>query len=98
MFDDRGEWYAIPDWCLGDPGGVIDNDSNGGKGEVETVVRNRGKAPAKSVVKPMKVRTRLSHVSRDILVAIDMDDPVRILVERVREIASVSISPTRCDY
>ncbi len=98
VFDDRGEWYAIPDWCLGDPEGVIDNDSNGGKGEVETVVRNRGKAPAKSVVKPMKVRTRLSHVSRDILVAIDMDDPVRILVERVREIASVSISPTRCDY
>lgn len=89
VFDDRGEWYAIPDWCLGDPEGVIDNDTNGGKGEVEVAVRNRGKAPAKSGVKPIKVRTRLSHVARDILVAIDADDSVSVLVEKVREIASV---------
>jgi hypothetical protein len=90
VFDDRGEWYAVPDWCLGDPEGVIDNDTNGGKGETEGTVRDRGKAPAKPGVKPINVRTRLSHIARDILVVIDADDPVRTLVERVREISSVS--------
>jgi len=100
VFDDRGEWYAIPDWCLGDPEGVIDSDANGGKSEVEVIVRDRGKAPAKSGGKPIKVRTRLSHVARDILVAVDADDTVRALVERILEIASVSATPiasNRCD-
>ena len=96
VFDDKGEWYAIPDWCLGDPEGVTDNDANGGKGEVEiVVVRDRGKAPAKSGMKPINVRTRLSHVARDILVTIDADDPVGVLVERVRENASVSTTTIR---
>lgn len=93
VFDDRGEWYPVPDWCLGDPEGVIDDDVNGGKGQVEVVVRDRGKAPAKPGGKQIKVRTRLSHVARDILVVLDVNDTVSDLVERIREIASVSTIP-----
>lgn len=97
VWDEGGIWYAIPDWCLGDPEGVVDEDDDveGKEEEVEVVVRDRGKGPAKRAgegEKMMRVRTRLSHVARDVVITLGEEDNVGILVERVREVASVSFS------
>jgi hypothetical protein len=75
---------------LGDPEGVAEDEE--GKEEVEVVVvRDRGKAPASAKLeKGIKVKTRLSHVARDVIINLDAEDAVRVLVERVREVASVS--------
>lgn len=91
VWDEAGVWYALPDWCLGDPEGVVDGEDGGGEGEV--VGRDRGKAPAKEGRNGMgiRVRTRLSHVARDVIISLDAEDHVRVLVERVREVGSVSV-------
>lgn len=89
VWDEGGVYYAVPDWCLADPEGVVEDEE--GKEEVEVVMRDRGKAPASAKLeKGIKVKTRLSHVARDVIINLDAEDAVRVLVERVREVASVS--------
>jgi hypothetical protein len=105
-YDERGERYVVPAWCVGWPDGVPvedeEEEDEGGDGDAEMEERGgtwkEGKGKERAVDeaaikgREIKVRARLSHTARDILVRSGDEDNVRMLVRRLRSSGEVSIA------
>ncbi|KAF2667402.1 hypothetical protein BT63DRAFT_291280 [Microthyrium microscopicum] len=121
-YDEFGERYVVPEWCLGMPSGLEpradhgnggDGDAaigdDGGRGEqalLQDEIRfftrdgnaSKGKdrvpSPPGEKVKgvELKVRVRLSHTARDVVVKLGDQENVEVLVSRLRYAGVISPS------
>jgi hypothetical protein len=110
-YDERGERYVVPLWCVGWPhdierddehpaesSGAFDSMHSDSAEELTKPQRssNKGKGRALSDEgtnkgREIKVRARLSHNARDIVIKIGEDDAVGLLIARVKAAAKVCI-------
>jgi hypothetical protein len=102
-YDERGERYVVPIWCVGWPDGVPLEDDEDGSGEAEAEMEERGgkwkegkgkeRAVDDAAIKgrEMRVRARLSHTARDVMVKSGEEDSVSMLMQRLRSSGEVSI-------
>lgn len=102
VFDERGEKYEIPEWAVGEPGDLVE-EVDGGEEEEGSEVDDKellededggnraekGKAREVDVGEIVRVRARLSDRGTDVVVKIGMEECVRVLVRRIRELADV---------
>jgi hypothetical protein len=99
-YDELGERYVVPDWCLGRPNGVFDDgDGKTAVMEGEGLVGSRDTKGKGKVVedddvirgREINVKARLSHSARDVLIRIGDEDSVNLLLRRVRVAAEVCL-------
>ena len=103
-YDEAGNLYQLPEHIVSDPTNIIldqPRDEIKGDGSIDASddeeMERKREEKGKSVVKDMvKVRARLSdRGGPDVVVAIGMEQSVRVLARKVGEEASVSRQP-RC--
>lgn len=103
-YDEAGNLYQLPEHIVSDPTNIIldqPRDEIKGEGSIDASddeeMERKREEKGKSVVKDMvKVRARLSdRGGPDVVVAIGMEQSVRVLARKVGEEASVSRQP-RC--
>jgi hypothetical protein len=100
-YDERGERYVVPVWCVGWPFGVPREDGEGQEGDSEMEERGakwkEGKGKERAVDdaaikgREIRVRARLSHTARDVMVRSGEEDSVSMLVQRLRGSGEVSV-------
>jgi Ubiquitin-binding domain len=105
-YDERGERYVVPIWCVGWPDGVPLEDDDEESGEAEAEMEERGggqwkkegkgkeRAVDEAAIKgrEIRVRARLSHTARDVMVRSGEEDSVSMLMQRLRSSGEVSLS------
>ncbi|KAJ4296446.1 hypothetical protein N0V90_006491 [Kalmusia sp. IMI 367209] len=90
IFDNRGEWYKVPEWIVFEPEGLVEeeelkDDEVGSVGEdedKEVEVENLGEE--------VKVRCRLSSTGRDVRVDIRRGERVSSLIAKLKAKAGLS--------
>lgn len=101
-YDEAGNLYQIPEHVISDPQNLAPDEGIIAKGEISNEVTDddeelerkrdeKGKAALKTV-DLVKVKARLSdRGGPDVVVAIEKDQPVRTLLQRIRDDAGVRI-------
>ena len=116
-YDERGERYVVPTWCLGKPSGIVDDDGDelDGRSRQEGEKRQSGRSedsaladeirlfsknskgkgrtiPDHGAIKgtEIKVKVRLSHTARDVVVTVGNEDNVELLIRRAKSLGGVS--------
>ena len=107
-YDEAGNLYQIPEYIISDPQNIVlDQQETIGKGETSNEVTDdddeierKREEKGKEVLKSgdiVKVKARLSdRGGADIIIPLGKEQPVRILVRRIQEEASVRSHFTRC--
>ena len=100
-YDEAGNLYQIPEYVLSDPQNLVPDQEIMGKGETSNEVTDdddelerKREEKGKAVLKTtdlVKIKARLSdRGGPDIVVAVGKDQPVRAVLQRIRDEASVS--------
>ena len=100
-YDEAGNLYQLPGHIISDPQNLVPEQEIIGKGETlnevseDDELERKREEKGKSVVKPsdlVKVKARLSdRGGPDIVVAVGKDQPVRTVVQRIRDDTRVGI-------
>lgn len=101
IYDEFGEKYVVPSWIVGEPIGVVET---AGDMSSETTVHEgasaaKDKGKGRLIVEEeregdLKVRVRLSHTARDIMVRTREEENVELFVRRIVKVADVCLLPS----
>jgi hypothetical protein len=103
IYDELGEKYVVPAWIIGVPAGVVEGGDDGEEVKDEDIAGSAGKTKqekgkGRMVIQEnppdegdLKVRVRLSHTARDVVVRTAEDEKVGMLLHRVRDEAEVNM-------
>ncbi|KAL6718000.1 hypothetical protein ACLMJK_004085 [Lecanora helva] len=100
VYDEAGNLYQLPDHIISDPQNLVPDQGIPGKGETSNEVTDddeelerKREEKGKAVLKKgdiLKVKARLSdRGGPDVIVTIGKDQPVRMMLQRIREEANV---------
>jgi hypothetical protein len=99
IYDELGEKYIVPSWVIGVPTGVVDtgDDEAIKEGDLDDASVAKGKkGKGRMLVDEdvpvegdLRVRVRLSHTARDVVIRTRDDENVGIFLHRVRDEAEV---------
>lgn len=91
IFDNRGEWYKVPEWIVIEPDGLVEGDDlqeeDGSLGEDD-----HKEAEVEELGEEVKVTCRLSSTGKDYRVTIRKGERVGTLVTELKTKAGVSPS------
>ncbi|KAF1968351.1 hypothetical protein BU23DRAFT_264778 [Bimuria novae-zelandiae CBS 107.79] len=88
IFDNRGEWYKVPDWIVIEPEGLVDEEDP--KDEVGSVGEDEDKeVELEDLGDEVKVKCRLSTTGKDYVVNIRRGERVASLVTKLKEKAGL---------
>ena len=102
-YDEAGNLYQLPEYVISDPENMLLDSSNILKGEDESKdvtddeeeIERKREEKGKAVLKIgdiVKIKARLSdRGGPDVVVTLGKDQPVRILIRRIQDEASVSL-------
>lgn len=95
IFDNRGEWYKVPEWIVIEPDGLVEEEDL--KDEAGSVGEDDDKeVEVEELGEDVTVKCRLSSTGRDYQVDIRKGERVGGLVTKLKVMAGVSLSALRC--
>lgn len=95
IFDNRGEWYKVPEWIVIEPEGVVEDEDL--KDEAGSVGDDEDKeVDVDDLGDEVQVRCRLSTTGKDYMVNVRKGDRVATLVTNLKAKTGVSLPAPSC--
>ena len=105
VYDSQGAYYQLPEWAVADPVN-LQRDEDGDAKDTSTtkpdaviesensrkIGKGKGKAPPAG--EGVSLKARLSDRATDIILTVYKTDPISDIVEKIKEEAGVSVSPS----